>query len=114
MPLQKEEKRRFPRVILKTPLSWQVRGLPEINNASNGDIGIGGIGFVNDKFVAANACVNIQINMAARVINVTGRIANISFLPYSDKYRLGIEFMEFEQKERKFLEDYLKEQTETE
>ncbi len=113
MPLEKEEKRRFPRIILKTPLSWQIRGTPQINNAVNGDIGIGGIGFVNDIFVAANAYVDVQLNMAARVINVTGRIANISFLPYSDKYRLGIEFIEFEQKEKKVLEDYIKEQLET-
>lgn len=112
MPLQKEEKRSFPRVILKTPLCWKIRGVSKVNNAANGDIGLGGMGFIDDNFVAANTCLNIQLNVAMRTINVIGRVANVSFLPYSDKYRLGIEFMEFDQEEKNFLADYINEQME--
>lgn len=112
MPFKKEEKRRFPRIALKTPLNWKIRGMPQSNSAINNDISLGGIGFIDDKFVAANTCVNIQLNVAARVVNVMGKIANISFLPYSDKYRLGVEFMEFDSNEKKFLSDYINEQFE--
>lgn len=110
MPLQREERRRFPRINLKTPVCWQMRGVSEINNSVNGDIGLGGIGFTDDKFIAANAYINLQLNMASRLINMTGRIANVCFLPYSDKYRLGIEFIEVDQKEKKLLADYINEQ----
>ncbi len=112
MPLQKEEKRSFPRLILKTPLSWQIRGVSNINNAVNGDIGLGGLGFIDGNFVAANTCLNIQLNVATRVINVTGKVANINFLPYSDKYRLGIEFIELGAQEKEFLSNYINEQME--
>lgn len=112
MPFKKEEKRSFPRIVLKTPLSWKIRGMPQSNNAINSDIGLGGLGFVDDNFVAANTCVNIQFNIEKRVINVAGKIANINFLPYSDKYRLGVEFLEFDPKERKFLSDYINERFE--
>jgi len=93
-------------------LSWQVRGATEINNAIYADIGLGGISFIDDNFVAANTCLNIQFNVASRVISAAGKVANVSFLPYSDKYRLGIEFMEVGALEKKFLSDYIKEQTE--
>ncbi len=112
MPFKKEDKRRYPRIVLKTPLSWKIRGMPQSNNAINSDIGLGGMGFVDDNFVAANTCLNIQFNVATRVINVTGKIANINFLAHSDKYRLGVEFMEFDPKEKKFLSDYINERFE--
>ena len=111
MPFQKENKRRFPRILLKTPLRWQIRGVSQINNAVNGDIGLGGIGFIYDKFIAANLCINMEFHLESRVVNATGRIANVSFLPYSDKYRLGVEFLEFAQKEKKLLSDYITKQT---
>ncbi len=107
MPMLKEEKRRFPRVAVKVPLRWQIRGRPEPNDTINHDIGLGGISFINEQFLATNIFVNIQMNLAAQVIKTAGRIANVSFLPYSDKYRIGIEFLEFEPKEEKILLDYL-------
>lgn len=107
MPILKEEKRRFSRVALKVPLRWQIRGKSELNDTINQDIGLGGISFVNEQFLATNILVNIQMNLAAQIIKAAGRIANVSFLPYSDKYRIGVEFLEFETKEKKFLSDYI-------
>lgn len=107
MPLLKEEKRRFPRVALKVPLRWQIRGRSEPNDTINQDIGLGGISFVNEQFLATNIFVNIQLNLAAQIIKAAGRIANVSFLPYSDKYRIGVEFLDFEPNDKKFLLDYI-------
>lgn len=107
MPILKDEKRRFPRVAIKVPLRWQIRGRSEPNDTINQDIGLGGISFVNEQFLATNIFINIQMNLAAQIIKAAGRIANVSFLPYSDKYRIGIEFLEFELKEKRILSDYI-------
>lgn len=110
MPILKEEKRRFPRINLKTPLRWEIRGASQTTNTVNSDISLGGLGFVNERFIAANTCVSVQINIESRTIRAAGRIANVSFLPYSDKYRLGIEFMEFDTKEKDLLSIYIRDQ----
>lgn len=87
-----KEKRRFPRKSFKMPLRCQIRGTSKFNNTVSEDIGAGGVSFLSDDFIALNTQVDIEINIASRMITATGRIARINCMPYSDKYRLGVEF----------------------
>ena len=101
------EKRRSPRINLKVPLRYQVRGKPEFNSAISGDISICGLGFINDRFISPQNYLNIEINLLPEVINTAGRIVRADSLPRSDRYRLGVEFVELDFRKKQFLSDYI-------
>lgn len=112
MNINKEEKRRFPRVAFKNSLRYQIRGTKEFSNVVTNDIGGGGVSFIDNRFVAPNTYVNIEINLLSRYINSIGKIVSVNSLPHSDQYRLGVEFLEIERNQKKCLNDFLEMRTE--
>jgi len=107
MALNQEEKRCFPRIKLKTQLKYKVRGVPECNSAVSDDISLGGIGFINHCFVVPQTHVGLEINILSKIITPIGRIAWSHPLSHSDRYRVGIEFLEFDPREKNFLAEYI-------
>lgn len=105
--LRGEEKRRFPRVKFRTSLRYQIRGKPEYSNAVSEDICDGGISFAIDRFIAPENNIALQINVLSRVLTPIARVRRSFPLPRSDKYHLGLEFVEFDPGEKKFLRDYI-------
>jgi len=106
-----QEKRRFPRIKLNTPLRYQTRGISEYNNTLCEDISLGGIRFINDKFIRPDASLDLEINVLNRALNPIGRVAWSQPVAHSDRYQVGVEFLEFEPKERNYLSDYIGMQT---
>ena len=102
-----QEKRRFPRIKLNTPLRYHTRGLPEYNNTLCEDISLGGVRFINDKFIRPEASLALEINVLTRALNPIGRVAWSQPVAHSDRYRVGVEFLEFDAKERYCLSDYI-------
>lgn len=102
-----EEKRRFSRITLHSPLRYQIRGLSEFHNTLSNDISLGGVSFNNSRFIASNTAVALEINVLSRSLRPIGRVAWSSPLPHSDRYHLGIEFLEFDPKEKNYLSDYI-------
>jgi c-di-GMP-binding flagellar brake protein YcgR len=107
MPVNWTEKRRSPRINVKIPLRYQIRGRPEFNSAISGDISAGGMGFLNDGFIAPNSYLNVEINFLPEVIGATAKVIRSDAMPRSDKYRLGIEFLSMDYQEKQFLTDYI-------
>lgn len=101
------EKRRSPRINAKVPLRYQIRGKPEYSSAISGNLSISGLGFINDQFIAPNNCLNIEINLPAQVINAVGRVTRADSLRGSDRYCLGVEFLEMDRRQKSALSDYL-------
>ena len=102
-----EEKRRFPRIQLKIPLRYQIRGGHDFDNSISDDISLGGLRFVNRKFIPPLTDVMLEINVLSRALNPIGRVAWSSPLPHSDWYNLGIEFIEMDAGEKNYLSDYI-------
>jgi len=111
MAINFEEKRRFPRIQLRAPLRYQIRGLPGFSNALSDDVSLGGVSFSNDKFIAPQTTVAVEINILSRMLMSVGRIAWSSPLPHSNQYRSGIEFLELNPPEKNYLKDYIDMQT---
>ncbi len=107
MATKLEERRNFKRLKLQTPLRYQVRGTPEFNNSISEDISTGGISFTNQSFIPKSTLVMLEIGLMTRVLNPVGRVAWSQPLPHSDRYRVGVEFMELNRWERIFLNDYI-------
>jgi len=107
MEIIRQEKRRYPRMYIKTPLRCQVRGKKDYYNTLSSDIGLGGVSFVNDDFIAPGTLVNFELNILSRMLAATGKIVATITLPYSDKFKLGLEFLDLASEEKKFLSEYI-------
>lgn len=103
-----EERRRFPRLKLGTPLNYKVRGATSSPDSAICDnISLGGIGFISDKFIAPSSLLNLEINVSQRVLRPIGKVNFSMPLAHSDNNRLGVEFMEFDEEEKKYLRDFI-------
>ena len=105
------EKRKSPRINLKVPLHYQVRGMPEINSVVSGDISVSGVGFVNDKFIVPNNYLKLQINLLPEVVSLSGRVVRADSLRSSDRFRIGVEFVEMEYSQKQALSDFISKRT---
>jgi hypothetical protein len=105
--MELEEKRRFPRMPLRIPLHYQVRGTSKFNNSISNDISSGGLGFTNNEFIAPNTALMLELDILSRALRPIGRVAWSSPLSHSDKYQLGVEFLELDPKEKNYLSDYI-------
>jgi len=107
MPVNWTEKRRSPRIYTKVPLRYQIRGKPESSSVVSGDISVGGLGFLNDSFIAPNNYLNVEINLLPQVVNATVKVVRSDALPRSDRFRLGTEFIEMDYRQKQILSDYI-------
>jgi len=111
MGLDAEEKRVSPRIPLRAPLRYQIRGTSEFSDTIIDNIGLGGIGLTNNKFIVPETLVMLELNILSRMLRPIGKIAWASSVPHSEKYRLGIEFLELDYSEKNYLKDYIDMQT---
>lgn len=102
-----EEKRRFPRVKLNTALSYHVRGVNDVNNTVSYDISLGGMAVANDRFINSETLLNLKIKVLSRVLSAVGKVAWASPLPHSNRFLLGIEFLELDTWDKSYLSDYI-------
>lgn len=102
-----EEKRIFPRLRLRAPLRYQVRGTPEVSETVSDDISAGGISFIDRKFIAPASLIMLEVNLLSRILKSVGRVAWSSPLPRCDRYRSGIQFLELDSREKSYLNDFI-------
>ena len=107
MVSNQEEKRRSPRIKLGIPLRYQVRGVPESRDVLSEDLSTGGLSFTVPNFIAPATYVMLELNILSKVLTSAGRVAWSVQIAHSDRYRLGIEFVELNPKERYYIGDYI-------
>ncbi len=105
--LEKMEKRRFRRVGLRAAIRYQVRGVPEFDNAVSEDISEGGLAFSGFKFIPPFTPVMLEINLLSKMLHPIGKITWCQALPHSDRNRLGVEFLELDSSEKSYLSNYI-------
>lgn len=102
-----EEKRRFPRINLRTSVRYQVRGEPEFSNNLTDNISTGGVSLTNNMFIAPSTLLMLEINILSRILRPMGKVSWSQTVPHSDRNRLGIEFLELNYNEKDYLADYI-------
>ena len=107
MAIRFQEKRLFPRIRFSGPLRYAIRGVSEFSNAICDNLSTAGIGFINDKFIPPDTALMLEINILSRALNPIGRVTQSSYLPHTDTYRLGVEFLEIGLNEKRYLADYI-------
>ena len=102
-----EEKRRSPRIRLGAPLRYQVRGAPEFRNALSENISRDGVSFTCANFLAPSTHLMLEMSILSRALTSAARVAWAKPIVHSDNYRLGVEFVELNPKERDYIGDYI-------
>lgn len=103
-----QEKRKMPRIKLPLPVRYRIRGSPAFENALVGDISAGGLSFTGNGFLAPATTLNLEINVYSRLIEPVGKIAWAKPLPHSNRYLMGVEFVELNLTDRNYLDDYIR------
>jgi hypothetical protein len=106
-----EEKRLFPRVPFDAALQYRIRGKPETSAAVCDNISEDGLAFIDARFIAPHTPLMLEFNVLSSLLNPVGYVSWASPIPHSDRYRLGIKFLEFEQKQKELLSDFVQLQT---
>jgi c-di-GMP-binding flagellar brake protein YcgR len=102
-----QEKRRSPRIKMGLPLRYQIRGNGESHNVISDNISAGGLGFTSANFIAPATNIMLEMNLLSRVLTPAARVSWASPIAHSDRYRLGLEFVEFNPKDREYVGDYI-------
>ena len=102
-----KNKRRFPRIYLRAPIRYQIRGKPEFGHAVCDNISAGGMGFISEQFIPTLTPLMLEIDVLSRILRPVGKVAWSTTLPHSNRNRLGIEFIELNNIERDYLSDYI-------
>lgn len=113
--LEKEEvKRRAQRVNLRAQMRYRVRGVAsEFANSVSHDLSVRGIGFDANNYIAPQTPLMLEIDVLSRVLHPIGKVAWCQPCPRSDRNSLGVEFLEIDPLEERFLKDYISMQTGT-
>lgn len=102
-----KEKRRFSRINIRAPLRYQIRGKSEFDHAISDNISVGGVSFVIDKFITPLTLLMLEINFMSRTLSPVGKVIWSAPLSHSDRYKLGIEFLELDSRQKHYLADYI-------
>lgn len=105
--INQKENRCFPRIDFHSELRYQLRGKPNFDNALSDDISCGGLKFTTSRFVPVETPVMLEINVLNRVIRPIARVAWSRNLAHSDQNQMGVEFIEFNALEKKYLGDFI-------
>jgi len=107
MALGISEKRNFPRIALKAPLKYKIRGRQEFASVLTDDIGAGGVSFLNSAFISPKTPVELEFSLLSRALNPIGKVAWSSPLRHSNRYRTGVEFTELDPGQKNHLLEYI-------
>jgi hypothetical protein len=111
MVLIPKDNRRYPRISIDKPLRYQVRGMGGYESAIAENISVGGLGFINNEFISPKTPLMLEINVLSRILRPVGQVTRSFPLPHSSRYYSGVEFLEFNQVEKRYLSDYIDMQT---
>lgn len=107
MNRQENEKRKFPRLVSDLLLRYQVRGTPQFGNAITKDISVGGVRFAVESYIKPLTDIMLEINILSRTVNPIARVRWTQPLAHSNRYQVGLEFIEIEPMSKNYLSDYL-------
>jgi len=107
----KKERRLYPRISYKSPLHYRVRGYPVFDDAISDNISGGGIGFISEKFIAPSTILMLELGVLSRTLKPVAEVVSSIAVAHSDRNRLGLKFLEMEDEEKSYLENFIKMKT---
>ncbi|MCX5699870.1 MAG: PilZ domain-containing protein [Candidatus Omnitrophica bacterium] len=105
--LKQKENRCFPRLNFHSEIRYQYRGKPDFDSGISKDISCGGLRLTNEQYIPTTTLVMLEINILNRVLRPVGKVAWSIPLAHSNRNQTGIEFVEFNSVEQKYLKDFI-------
>ncbi len=89
------EKRQFRRQAFREAVRFESKELAEQRGCLSCDLSENGLKVNTDSFVPLNAKMLLQLRLdpIERIIDLTGRVAWLQQIPYSERYYIGVEFL---------------------
>jgi len=102
-----KEKRHFPRIKVKFPIRYQIKRGGFFASALTEDLSLSGTRLNADRFFPHGLNLNLELNILSKIITPTGRVIWSGSLPHSDRFQMGIEFIEINPQDKNYLSDYI-------
>lgn len=102
------EKRKAQRIPHRAPVTFLVRGTREAKSAISENISTGGIGLIHDSFIPPDTVLMFEVSILSQPFNTAGKVAWSWPVPHSDRYRLGVSFLELDPARRNYLTEYVR------
>jgi hypothetical protein len=102
-----KERRQFSRIKLNIPLRYQIRGEAGCDNTISSDLCLEGIGFSSNNFIAPATNLMLEFKLLDFVLDPIGRVVWVSPIPHSNRYRLGVKFVELGLNKKNFLKEFI-------
>jgi len=104
---KRKENRCFPRLEFHSKIRYQFRGKPDFDSGISRDISCGGLRLTNEQFIPTSTLVMLEINVLNRILRPVGKVAWSQSLSHSNRNQTGIEFVEFNPVEQRYLKDFI-------
>ena len=102
-----EEYRQTPRVKLQDEVRYQIRGKPVYSHTISDNISCGGMSFSNGRFLAPDTLLMLEVNVLSRVLKPVAKVRWANSVAHTDRYKYGVEFLEMDSEDKKYLSDYI-------
>jgi hypothetical protein len=102
-----KEKRQFRRINAKFPIRYRIRRGGFFASALTENISISGVRLNADRFFPQGLNLNLELNILAKVVNPVGKVVWSQPLPHSNRYQMGIAFIEINPQDQNYLSDYV-------
>ena len=91
---KRDDKRKFERVNFREAVEYQLREPFNTGGCLAYDLSEGGIKINLNDFIPVSTEIEVRMRMGnnPKPINLMGRVAWVSQVPYSDRYQVGLEF----------------------
>ncbi len=95
-PIPTEEQRKSPRISFRESVSFhQMKDPRRFGGCLSLDLSEGGIRVYFDQFLPIGSLLNVQLQLGDKhIVDLTGRVAWVVQVPHSERYQLGLEFIE--------------------
>lgn len=105
------EKRRFPRVNARLPLQFKdiQRPIETYSGTLSSDISKTGVSFTSNEFLSVFTRLMLEMSVPSfsQPIKIISKVAWIKKMPYSTQYKVGVQFMDMTEEDKKCLSNFI-------
>ncbi|MGD9015611.1 MAG: PilZ domain-containing protein, partial [Candidatus Omnitrophota bacterium] len=97
----------FRRISAKFPIRYRIRRGGFFASALTENLSLSGTRLNADRFFPQGLNLNLELNILSKIINPVGKVVWSQPLPHSNRYKMGIQFIEINPQDKNYLTDYV-------
>jgi c-di-GMP-binding flagellar brake protein YcgR len=96
-----EERRKYPRIGVSFPVECNVLSQRLYFYTVSKDLSLGGIKILSDDFIPKDNIIRVRVNLIDETVSLKARVAWCNSKRVSEKYLIGLEFIEISQENQR-------------